>query len=326
MTRFVLGNRFSKAAERSSALSRAVWMAESGIFRGFMAFFRRLSVEHATSVGRRVASRVGPRLPKHAKILRNLELAFPEKTPAEREAIATEIWGGVGALLVEYSHLEDICRSGDENRLETVIEGDIPAFSPNGRPAVFVAAHLANWELCAAAISRFAPVTAVYTPLQNPFLDAVLSESREALGCRLLPRDTSMRGLVRELAAGRSIGMIMDQRVDSGVPVPMFGIDKLTTVVPARLALRFGCDLVPLQTERLSDARYRVTIHGPILPADTHAPEAEQALDMTRQINARFEDWIRERPADWFCAKRRWPKDARPAVSAAPGPDLSRAG
>ncbi len=286
-----------------------------------MAVLRSLSVERATAVGRRVASRVGPGLPKHAKILRNLELAFPEKTAAEREALASEVWGGVGALLVEYAHLEDICRPGEGSRLETVIEAEIPAFSANGRPAIFVAAHLANWELCAAAISRFAPVTAVYTPLQNPYLDAVLASRRETLGCRLLARDTSMRGLVRELAAGRSIGMIMDQRVDSGIPVPMFGVDKLTTVVPARLALRFDCDLVPLRTERLGDARYRVTFCPPIRPPDTTGTEAEKALAMTREINARFEDWIRARPADWFCAKRRWPKDARPAVPASSGAD-----
>lgn len=301
-------------------------MVETGIFRSFMAFFRSLSVERATAVGRRVASRVGPRLPKHAKVLRNLELAFPEKSAAEREAIAVEIWGGVGALLVEYAHLEDICRPGDGSHLETVIDTEIPALGETGRPAIFVAAHLANWELCAAALSRIIPITAVYTPLQNPYLDAVLSATREALGCRLLARDTSMRGLVRELAAGRSIGMIMDQRVDSGVPVPMFGIDKLTTVVPARLALRFGCDLVPLRTERLGDARYRVTVYPPIRPSDPAAPESEQALDMTRAINARFEDWIRARPGDWFCAKRRWPKDARPAVPSAPGPDSARSG
>jgi KDO2-lipid IV(A) lauroyltransferase len=317
VARFVLGNRLGKAADRSSALQRALWMLEAGVFRIFLAAFRRLPVERATAVGRRFASRIGPGLPKHAKILRNLELAFPEKETAERQALARDIWGGVGALLVEYAHLDHICLGSDGGRLETVVAGDIRAFADHGRPAIFVAAHLANWELCAAAIMRYTAVTGVYTPLQNPYLDALLARSREALGCRLLPRDESMRGLIRELTAGRSIGMVMDQRVDSGAPVPMFGIDKLTTLVPARLALRYDCDLVPLRTERLGDARYRVTVYPPIVPEDPDAPESAQALQMTRAINATFETWIRERPADWFCAKRRWPKDAVPAGKSA---------
>ena len=317
MARFVLGNRLGKAADRSSALQRTLWILEAGVFRVFLGLLRGLPVERATAIGRRLAARIGPGLPKHGKILRNLELAFPEKGPAEREELAREIWGGVGALLVEYAHLDHICLGPGGGRLETVVAGDIRAFGDNGRPAIFVGAHLANWELCAAAIMRHTTVTGVYTPLQNPYLDALLAKRRESLGCRLLPRDESMRGLIRELAAGRSIGMVMDQRVDSGKPVPMFGIDKLTTLVPARLALRYDCDLVPLRTERLGDARYRVTFYPPIVADDPHAPETEQALQMTRDINATFESWIRERPADWFCAKRRWPKDAVPAGKSA---------
>ena len=29
---------------------------------------------------------------------------------------------------------------------------------------------------------------------------------------------------------------------------------------------------------------------------------------MTQQLHRQFEDWIRERPEDWFCSKRLWPK------------------
>ena len=53
MARFVLGNRLGKAADRSSTLQRILWLAEAGVFRGFLAIMRRLPVERATSIGRR---------------------------------------------------------------------------------------------------------------------------------------------------------------------------------------------------------------------------------------------------------------------------------
>ena len=219
--------------------------------------------------------------------------------------------------MVEFAHLDDICVHQADRRLEIVSDGHVPVLQDPDRPAVFVSAHLANWEVCAIAIVRAGvPVTGVYTPLQNPYLDRILMRRRQALGCRLVPRDSSMRTLLRELKAGRSIGMIMDQRVDSGVPIPFFGIDKWTTLVPARLALRHGCDLVPLRTERLGDARFRVTFYEPLKPDDPRADEIEQATQVTRKINRMFEDWIRERPEDWWCSKRRWPKDAMPASGA----------
>ena len=31
-------------------------------------------------------------------------------------------------------------------------------------------------------------------------------------------------------------------------------------------------------------------------------------MQMTIKINALFESWIRERPQEWMCTKRRWAK------------------
>ena len=48
------------------------------------------------------------------------------------------------------------------------------------------------------------------------------------------------------------------------------------------------------------------------MPRDSSLNRQEQALDMMGQVNGLFESWIRERPAEWHCAKRRWSKKLRP--------------
>jgi len=48
------------------------------------------------------------------------------------------------------------------------------------------------------------------------------------------------------------------RRVDEGRPVRFFGREKQTTLLPAKLALRFDCELVPVQVIRGKDARFRV--------------------------------------------------------------------
>jgi KDO2-lipid IV(A) lauroyltransferase len=317
MARLIIGNSLRRYFDRWSFVRKTLWFLEAALFRLFLGLARLLPADRATGLGRRLMMAIGPRLDKHSKFKRNLELAFPERGPEEIEALARSVWGGAGGLLVEYAHLEDICVT-DPDRLQIAAVGDVPSLRDPGRPAIFVSAHLANWEVCAAGVSKAGiPVTAVYTPLQNPYLERMLMDSRAALGCRLVPRDSSMRTLLRELKAGRSIGMIMDQRVDSGEPIPFFGIDKNTTLVPARLALKHGFDLVPVRTERLDGARFRVTFYEPLRPDDPDADELEQARQVTAKINRAFEDWIRERPEDWWCSKRRWPKDARPPSTAA---------
>ena len=185
-------------------------------------------------------------------------------------------------------------------------------FQNDGKAAVFVTAHLANWEITLAAALRLGiPVSVLYTPLQNPWLDRMLYKARVRMGIKLLPQDGGIRTLVRELGSGRSVGLLVDQRVDAGEPVPFFGLDMNTSTTPARLALRYHCDLIPTRVQRLGNARFRVSFEEPIRPSAGITDEHRKILDMTRQLNVLFETWIREQPQDWLCSKRRWPKDAK---------------
>ena len=136
----------------------------------------------------------------------------------------------------------------------------------------------------------------------------MLRRRREALGCRLVSLEEGARPLIRELGEGRSVGLVVDTRDDDGVPMPFFGLDKLTTLAPARLALRFGCDLIPARVERLGDARFRLTVYEPIRPDPALGSDKDKAMQMMRDLNRLFEQWIRERPEQWLCIKRAWPK------------------
>ena len=80
---------------------------------------------------------------------------------------------------------------------------------------------------------------------------------------------------MRAMKQGRTAAMVMDRRVDDGSPIRFFGHDKHSTLMPARLAMKFDCELVPAQVERLKDAHYRVTFHPPV------APDARLTRDTT---------------------------------------------
>ena len=188
-------------------------------------FARILPTDRATGVGRRLMMGVGPKLEKQRIVRRNLALAFPHKNEREIEELAASVWGNVGSLLVEYGHLDDICVRDAEYRLEIASVGEVPVLENPEKPSVFVSAHLANWEVCAIAIHRVGiPVTAVYTPLQNPYLDRMLMRRREALGCRLVPRDASMRALLRAAdepdpqIIGEAISRLSPSTATAGMP------------------------------------------------------------------------------------------------------------
>ena len=117
---------------------------------------------------------------------------------------------------------------------------------------------------------------------------------------------------MRALKQGRTAAMVMDRRVDEGSPIRFFGHDKTSTLLPAKLALKHHCELVPVQVERLQDAHYRVIFHPPVRPTNPGADENARAINMIQQVHGQFETWIRQHPADWFCSKRLWPKKTVP--------------
>lgn len=268
-----------------------------------------LPPERASAFGRGFMARLGPRLDAHSKIRRNIRRAFPEKSAQNKRILAYGAWSAFGQVLAEYPHLETLCRQEADERLEVVVKDESARWYRKEAPAVFVTAHLGNWELSGVPLGIMGvPLTAVYTPNPNPRIDAMIQGRRRALFCEMITKDAGVRELIRHLEKGRSLGLLVDQRVDSGEPVPFFGRPSLTTLVPARLALKLGLDMVPTRVERLPGGRFRVTYFDAVKPRDPEQDRYRQALDMMGQVNALFESWIRMRPSQWHCIKRRWSK------------------
>ena len=316
MAALFLNAALRKRIDRVAMLQRARWRMEAVLPDLFWRFCARLEPDAASAFGQRLLSRIGPRLGKTAHMRRNLRLAFPHLSEAERGDLLREVWGNAGAVLAEYPHFKAICHDHFEQHFEFVEGWNLDEYRAGRRHGVFVTAHLGNWELTAAAAGRQGiPITVIYAPSRNPYIERLLHRRREALGCRLVSLDEGARPLVRELGEGRSVGLVVDARDDDGAPLPFFGHDKLTTLAPARLALRFGCELIPVRVERLGAARFRLTVHEPVRPDPALASDKDQAMQMMRELNRLFEAWIRERPEQWLCIKRAWPSTLEPPAS-----------
>lgn len=274
-----------------------------------------MSVERASVLGEKLTAVLGPRVRKKDGIIKqNLERAFPEKNPDEIETLTQGVWESFGQVLAEYAHLRTFAgaasKTGRTPRVEVV--GASEALHRADGPSVFVSAHIANWELAALPAKTLGiPLSVVYTPEQNWLVQGMIQNKRRVLGCECIPSTEGLLSLARALSKGRSLGFVMDRRLKQGEPSPFFGSDTFMSIFPARLALKFGCNLVPVRVERLQRGSYRVTVYEPVQPDDSITDDRKKAVDMIRRVNEHFESWIRERPEQWFCSKRMWPKPVK---------------
>jgi KDO2-lipid IV(A) lauroyltransferase len=305
---FIIGNPLRKVARKHNLLKQTLWRVDFALIWLITKLSRLLPVDTASRFGSQVCIFIGPRLKKKSALFRhNLAIAFPELSEAELHSLVIRSWGRSGRVLAEYVHLNTILQ--DPDRISIDIKGVARTYSDPTKPSVFVSAHQSNWEVACLAMTRMnIPNTSLYSPPTNPLLDKILLDARQALNCELIPAESSSRLLMRALKQGRSAAMIIDRRIADGKPIEFFGYNKPSTILPARLALKFGCDLIPIQVERLKDAHFRVIFHPAIKPKNSDADETSQAIDMIQQVHQQFEDWIRRHPDDWLCSKRIWPK------------------
>ena len=250
---------------------------------------------------------LGPLLRKHRQVLRNLHQVRPEASPAELRRLARGVWGNLGAVLLEYPHVEQIV----DARVRVNASPAARALFEAGQPMVFLAGHLANWEILASYIHRRSNgLVVVYSPHDNPVIERMIQRFRTLSGCEYVTKQEALRRLTPRFLRGRCVGMLPDVRVDSGPELPLFGAGAPTTISPARLASRLGYPLVPTRAKRLGPARFEIDIEAP-LTADPGSIGKRAAAELMCRFNARLEDWIAERPDEWLCTKRRWPKRTR---------------
>ena len=277
-----------------------------------MAFFRLLPVDAASAFSGAVLRMIGPLLrPISKRGEDNLRLIFPDWTNEKIRSTIADVWENMGRTAAEYAHLDKFSVNGDNPRIIAAGVDDILHVFDNPGRAVFVSGHFANWEISGMMANQLGmKFGVIYRSLNNPLVDELIIKKRAAVTTRRqIPKGPAgARPLVDLLKEDSCIAFLADQKLNSGgINVPFMGHMAMTAPAAARIAVRFKLPVIPISTERLNGARFRVTTHPPIaftasgdLLADVEA--------LTIKINETLERDIRARPGQWLWLHRRWPK------------------
>ncbi len=287
---------------------RLIHRVEALVAYAAFGVLRLLPFKAASALGGVVGRTLGPRLGITERARRNLGRAFPEKTAPEIERIILGMWDNLGRTAFEYPHLGRLrFYDGGGGGVDVVGAEHIDALRDDGRPGIFFSAHLANWEVAALSIAhRGLPLHLIYRAPNNPLVKFLSRRPHPGAG-ELIPKGAE--GARRALALmrkGGHLGMMVDQKLNDGIPVPFFGHDAMTAPAPARFALKFDCPVVLVRVERLHGSRLRVTHYPPIDLPRTGDRRADVAAAMAK-VNAVIEGWVRERPEQWLWLHNRWP-------------------
>jgi KDO2-lipid IV(A) lauroyltransferase len=241
--------------------------------------------------------------------LQNLELAFPEKTAAERDATLRVVYQNLGYLLAEFCKMPDYTAEGASRFIRYEGLENYLCARDKGKGVLVLTGHLGAWELSSFYHSLMGmPMGMVIRRLDNPLVDAFVNRIRCQHGNRVIHKDDFARGLIASMRAGETVGILMDTNMTppQGVFVPFFGVMACTASGMARIAAKTGAAVVPgfLLWEQ-SERRY-VLRFGEELDV-VHTGDAEEVAVMnTATFTAAIEGYIRRYPEQWLWMHRRW--------------------
>jgi KDO2-lipid IV(A) lauroyltransferase len=259
-----------------------------------------------------MARQTGKRIPRLDRLgMRNLSLAFPEKTEAERREILRQSWDNMGRAAVEYFFIDRIWDfdpvATKPGRIE--IEGveRFVKLATDDKPAIILSAHLANWELPMVAAARHGlAAAALFARPRNRWIaNMVMARRQSVMGELVMSGPGALHRLARALEAGSHLGLLVDQFYDRGPTITLFGHTTKANSIFARLARQFECPVHTVRVVRLPGDRFRIEL-GEELDLPRDASGRIDVAAASQMVGSLIEGWVREHPGQWLWVHRRW--------------------
>ena len=241
--------------------------------------------------------------------LRNLQLAFPQMSLAERRRILRGVFTSLGRQLGVVCRFP---RYNQENISKLAVYDGFENFEraqARGKGVLFLTGHFGGWEVSSFMHALHGhPLHILVRSLDNPYIDGLITRYRTLGGNRTIPKEDFGRGMLAALRAGETVGILMDQNMlpEHGVFVDFFGIPACTSTLMARMALRTDAAVVPgfcLWDAALG--RYRVRF-DPALSTIRTSDEKNDIAANTAAYTKVIEDYARRYPEQWLWVHRRW--------------------
>ncbi|MCK6425508.1 MAG: lipid A biosynthesis acyltransferase [Burkholderiaceae bacterium] len=237
--------------------------------------------------------------------LRNLELCLPERSPAEREAIARAHFGWLGRSFLERGLLWWAPRERLQRLIQ--VEGDVRLAERSERPVMWLAPHFLALDVAGVGIllNQNRRAGSIYQRQSNPVFDAAMRAGRLRFGnAEIFPRSDSAKPLIRAIKRGDAFFNLpdMDFGAKDAAFVPFFGVPAATLLAPSRMARLLDMVVQPVVAEMLPGGqgwKLRFLDPWPDFPSD-------DAVADTLRMNRWIESEILRNPSQYLWVHKRF--------------------
>ena len=284
-------------------MKKIIYLLEFILIKILFILFKLIGYRLSSNLGFFIGKTLGPIFRSKKLIIENLEKANIQYS-GNLSKIASNVLGNYGRIFAEYIHLKKFRNNELKKYVSIVGLEHLENLKKHNRKAVFISGHFNNFELMAMEIEKSGiELAAIYRPLNNIFLNRTMEKIRKEYICRnqIKKGRAGSREIVKNLIEGKSIALMIDQRVREGEKVKFFNDLATTTTIPAQLAKKYNCELVPIYIERKKSNYFKIYISKPIKVNKT-----KSILEITEFLNQVLEKMILKNIDQWIWTHDRW--------------------
>lgn len=229
---------------------------------------------------------------------RNLEICFPELSPAERSQLLNRHFRSVGLSVVEMGVGWFTPIAGLHRRVQITGLENLEHALERGRGALLLTAHFTPIEIGVAVLEDFpGTVNSMYRPQRNPMMDYLILRGRSRFSATQIPRD-NVRLLIRLLRQNQAVLYMPDQTYlgNQSALIPFFGEPAVTNIATSKIARISRAPVIPYFFRRNADElSYTVEIGKPLadFPTDDAIADTQRIVDLLeQQIRATPEQYL----------------------------------
>ena len=266
--------------------------------------FRIIGYKAASNLGFFIGKTFGPIFRSKSTIIKNIKNFKSSIDDKEIDGIISNMWGNYGRILAEYPFIPSFRKKKLENFLEIEGIGNLKRIKDVKKPCIFISGHFNNFELMAMIIEREGiELSAVYRPLNNKFLNLIMEHLRKKYICKnqIKKGFKGVREALTFFKKGKSLAIMIDQRVSEGIESKFFGINAYTTTIPAQFVKKFGCIIQPVYIQRVNKINFKVLFDDQL-----NFDKNENIKTITEKLNIWLEKKIIRTPDQWIWTHNRW--------------------
>ncbi len=239
-------------------------------------------------------------------VMKNLAIAFPEKTETERIRIARDFYHNLIDNFIETLKLLSISEKEIKKRFACNDWNILNDLYPTGQKVQFYTAHYFNWEFAnmGASLASKYPFVVVYMPISNKVIDRLLIKLRSRFGTVLIPATDFRSNFQKYVNDTYAMALVADQ--SAGNPsnaywAAFFGRKAPFVKGPEKGARLNNTAVIYGNFYKVKRGYYRVD-----LKLITTEPRTYPEGALTRIMITEVEASVRKNPANYLWSHRRW--------------------